>query len=178
MTIRALLLASWCAMALPNCVAAQVAPPPMDRPPLPWLDYNTDDRGRQTFLSQECLAESGPDRDACEKTEFADHQRQIDEHDGRRSAPAISDWDASHKRAMLIEHAPDTYAKRIRENKTGLARVMTVINREKRIGRISGAVNLETLHSMGTMAEFLRERIEADYANYRRYGGKKPLSAL
>lgn len=79
---------------------------------------------------------------------------------------------------MLIEHAPDTYAKRIRENKTGLARVMTVINREKRIGRISGAVNLETLHSMGTMAEFLRERIEADYANYRRYGGKKPLSAL
>lgn len=62
--------------------------------------------------------------------------------------------------------------------KTETSEARQAINREQKIGRVSGFVNKVTLHQAGETIIECRDRTAKDYSEYRKLGGKKSLSEI
>lgn len=167
--------------------------PPMDEPALDWITYNRDKLNRLTFLSVECLSTARDYMDQCVQDEQLRHALDVKEHDAdlaqqralveqeNREAAGLGPIEKRPPATPTVRQrppGPEFYANRIREIRRTMGRYQQVINRENRIGATSGVVNMSVLHQAGVMIEMGREEIANTYRDYRKAGGKRPLSAL
>lgn len=125
---------------------------------------------------------------AAEELRRIDEARRVDEAKERdrriKEAEAVAERGRlaaeklENERAAQLERLPQTHIDRIHQYRSEIARVQGIIDRERRIGRTSGYVNKQTLYQAGEFIEMCREKIAAEYREYRATGGRRPLSAL
>lgn len=165
---------------------------PMDTPPLPWFQYSQDTYTHtivpgmlaglsgKTFISLDCqirLSSPNPDDWSCVADEVLQHQQLITQHNAEVAAQMRTATQAAAQ-AARDENDPRVHAARVHASKLRLARFTSQLRQEQQIGRISGVVDMQTLHSWGQNIAIVQAGMEREYSLYRKTGGTKPLSAL
>ena len=172
-------------------------PPPMDQRPIAGVEYRTDDLGRSTYLSLECLRVAVDYSSECVQREQYQHAlaiRKVDDEANRRAQDEASAahlresqkrWaeEAARRRAAEPPPAPKLspiaqHALQVHNLKLSLARLQRMLDNEKQVAAVSGATNVQMRYNLGTAIVMNRRNLAIEYEAYRRAGGTKPLSAL
>lgn len=170
--------------------------PPMDAPPLPWIEYGRDGLGRPTYLDAKCLSTARDYSDPCVQAAILKHHQEVEERQiqdrlaserAALAAKAKAQADAADRQAAEERAWREAQPKltplqaselEVRRLKQELVGAQKAIDDENEIGRVSGVVNKQTLYTYGQMVVFTRRSLLREYDRYRKLGGRKPLAAI
>ena len=112
----------------------------------------------------------------------AAEQKRLQEAENARLAEQARERAIEDRNARIAAnraaHDPKPYASEIRALKAELVRYRRMMNREDRVGEVSGYVDAGAKHGLGEAIVTTEERIASAYEEYRAHGGRLPLSSL